>query len=159
MNNGRWLKNTVNNRVLAWTKVLSEKETMVECDTKGNIKLDNVPVGDDKILIALQDKAAECNVLRKENSILKLQLKEHERIYGKLEDQLPEKTVKQVIESAPEVVEEVDSDVEEATDIDYTEIGNKKLLGMIKERGLKRPFKMDKESLIAVLAKADSKGE
>ena len=158
---GRFLKNTVNNRILAWTKALSEKDTMIECDKNGNPKLDNVPVEDGKLVISLQNKAKECNDLRKELAVVKTKLNKYISLHGELKDQLPEKPVEQLIkeaESDDDVTPEITVDKEVVTNdvvTDYRTQTNRELTNEIKERGLTMPDKINKDSLVTVLEEAD----
>jgi len=148
----RYLKNTVNGRFpFPWTKVLSLKSTMIECDFDGNPIVDKVSLEDGKVLQALEEKAAEANMLRKENAVQKQIIEKYEKIHGKLGEQLPEKTVEKVIEDAEKKSETPASK-------DYESKTNKVLTSEIKDRNLDMPEKINKDNLIAVLEAAD-KGE
>jgi hypothetical protein len=95
---GRYLRNLKSGRVLVWTKVLDEREDMVECDAKGNIKVDRSAVSDVDLMKALDAKVRECIVLVEEKAKMLDELKKFRLLYGPLDSALKEKSVDEIIE-------------------------------------------------------------
>jgi vacuolar-type H+-ATPase subunit I/STV1 len=151
----RYLKNTENNRVFPWTKALSKKVGMVDCDEHGNIKVENISIEEGELLRKLQDKAKEANELRKENAILKAELKKYISMHGEFENQLPAKTLDDKIKEAEESGNLVTNDDENVEELNYESMTNKELKDIIKNEGLEMPEKTNKASLIETIVKGD----
>lgn len=111
----RYVKNTANGRVLAWTKILSQKDGCFESDKNGNVLVENIGVTNDNLIAALDDKASECVALKKQIATLETTIAKYEAEHGPVED-----IVKRKVLDAKEMADmaEAKAEVKEAESIE-----------------------------------------
>jgi len=154
----RWMKNTANGRIVAWTVAQSKKKGMIECDERGRIIVERAPVDDDNLLSVLDSKVAENEHLKAKLAEAKKDLDEYRRIYGPLDAKLPEgKSVEEVLsDTTPLDPDEHKANLGEFARQDelmskYEAMKKKDLVSLLKEKNSTGSVSATKTSLVQKL--------
>ena len=154
----RFLKNIKNGRVFPWTEALAKRDFCVDCDKNGNLMLENVSISDEEMTKALEQKASECNVLRKQVATLIAENNKYHDLYGALDYALPQKnkTADDIVATA-EAVAAKSEPKKEDTEPEQPELTNKELKAIVAEKGLEMPRNASKANLKTVIAESEKK--
>jgi len=159
----RWLKNVNNNRILGWTYPLSLLDNMIECNKVGNPIIETKAVPSENLYSELDKAIAELNALKSEIALKDRDLKEYARLYGPLGSQLPEKDVKESLESKVKATaEELDKSKEVAAKgkklvRELEQLKKKELMARIEGHGLSASPQLTKTAMIQKLIDLESK--
>jgi len=154
----RWLKNTKNGRIIAWTVAQSRKPGLHECDARGSLIVEKAPVDDKDVLALLDAKVAEVESLKFKSEKQEKIIKEYQRLHGPLENQLPEgKSVEDIMEDDTAISAEEKSEQKEQisklsdAQRKYENMTKKELFAELKNRNINTSVNVGKPALIQKL--------